>query len=268
LQNTAAAARQKYREIKTGPLPIIADVTTCPGSPVLLSSQGGGKFNFYSDAAGQNLVGTGSTFTTPPITTAANYYISNMDSLFESALVPINIVLVKPVVQFSFAPNPVPVSAKGIVTFTDETPLARQWHWSFGNGTHSNESNPKVKYTQPGQYQVKLVVTNLDGCVDSLTQMVEVKYTDYLPTWTEKDIGIFPNPTPGLLHINLSEGIDQTAGIQIMVIDPIGRTVLQTTTYQTGLQQLNLGKLANGLYFVKIVGKHGSMVRRVEVQRK
>ncbi len=268
LQQATATARQKYRALKTSPLPLVTDLNICPGSTATLSPRGGSIFKFYTDVAGQHLVETGATFTTPPLTRVATYYISNVDSLFASPLVAVIISPAKPAVQFSFTPNPVLAAAKGTVFFTDETSQARQWRWSFGNGTQSEEQNPEVKYTQPGQYAVKLIVMNQYGCTDSLTRTIEIKYTDYLPVWTEKEVAIYPNPTPGLLNIGLSDGINPVAGIHISLVDLLGRVILQTTTYQTGLLPLNLSYLSNGIYFVRIRSQNGAIVRRVELLRK
>jgi PKD repeat protein len=43
------------------------------------------------------------------------------------------------------------------------------WFWDFGDGTGtSTEQNPTYTYTAPGTYDVKLVVTNLSNCQDSI----------------------------------------------------------------------------------------------------
>jgi len=44
------------------------------------------------------------------------------------------------------------------------------WQWRFGDGTASVQQNPTHTYTQPGMYDVQLVVTNILGCRDTLLQ--------------------------------------------------------------------------------------------------
>jgi len=47
------------------------------------------------------------------------------------------------------------------------------WHWDFGDGTGtSTVQNPKYKYTTAGNYNVKLIVSNLSHCKDSVTIQV------------------------------------------------------------------------------------------------
>lgn len=55
------------------------------------------------------------------------------------------------------------------VAFQDSsTGFVNQWYWDFGNGANSNLQNPIYTYTQPGIYDVTLIVTNLGGCTDTL----------------------------------------------------------------------------------------------------
>lgn len=46
------------------------------------------------------------------------------------------------------------------------------WQWSFGDNTGSSQQNPSHTYAGPGSYQVKLVVTDSNGCKDSITKTI------------------------------------------------------------------------------------------------
>ena len=50
------------------------------------------------------------------------------------------------------------------------------WYWNFGDGTTSTLRNPPPHvYSSPGAYQVKLVITGLDGCIsDTLRKLVAI----------------------------------------------------------------------------------------------
>ena len=47
-------------------------------------------------------------------------------------------------------------------------------NWNFGNGTSSNEQNPKITYDTIGFYEIKLIVSNEFGCKDSLSRFIHV----------------------------------------------------------------------------------------------
>jgi gliding motility-associated-like protein len=48
------------------------------------------------------------------------------------------------------------------------------YKWYFGDNSVSTDINPIKSYTRPGTYQVKLVVTTINGCTDSVSNSVVV----------------------------------------------------------------------------------------------
>jgi serine protease AprX len=50
-----------------------------------------------------------------------------------------------------------------IVKFTDFSKDANKWKWDFGDGTYSTAKSPKHTYSKPGNYSVKLTISNKDG---------------------------------------------------------------------------------------------------------
>ena len=265
LKQQAQAAQSKYQQIKTGPVIVRQIDSVCAGEITTIRPEGGQKFKFYADPEKKNLLSTGSAFNTPPVNSAAIYYVSNVDSLYESTLMPVNIILANTPANFKFSPDPVPAGAKGRVQFTDATLQARQWLWDFGNGTQSLEKNPVAQYKQPGVYPVTLRVTNKYGCTSLLTKTVEIKYVDYIQQWQATDFLIYPIPTEQFLTIKVSEGINATSGLTITLTDALGRRVWERVTYQTGPTEYDLSHLASGVYYLRISGQDGVTTRRIEL---
>ena len=59
-----------------------------------------------------------------------------------------------------------------IVNFTHNiTPTPIGFAWDLGDGTasQSNSANPSYTYNTPGSYDISLIMTTPDGCIDSLT---------------------------------------------------------------------------------------------------
>jgi len=46
--------------------------------------------------------------------------------------------------------------------------------WDFGDGTYSNETNPKHTYSSNGQFDVTLSIKTTDGCIDKIEQEIQV----------------------------------------------------------------------------------------------
>ncbi|MBL4586041.1 MAG: PKD domain-containing protein, partial [Flavobacteriales bacterium] len=56
------------------------------------------------------------------------------------------------------------------VIFTDESTDAQSWEWFFGNGAYSQEQNPSYTYSEVGSYTVTHVVTDINGCTDTISE--------------------------------------------------------------------------------------------------
>ncbi|HEY0110343.1 MAG TPA: PKD domain-containing protein, partial [Fibrella sp.] len=60
------------------------------------------------------------------------------------------------------------------VQFTNTSAGTVLSQWTLGNGSASSQQNPSAVYTLPGVYTVKLKVTNVGGCVDSITKTITI----------------------------------------------------------------------------------------------
>jgi gliding motility-associated-like protein len=70
--------------------PVVTPDEVCAGESASLEATGsGGTLNWYNDAAGSVLVGTGSPFVTPALVTTTTYYVQEDDGTCTSNLVPV-----------------------------------------------------------------------------------------------------------------------------------------------------------------------------------
>ncbi|HLO72034.1 MAG TPA: PKD domain-containing protein [Flavipsychrobacter sp.] len=78
--------------------------------------------------------------------------------------------------DFSFSPNA--ICNAGTIQFTDtvlytiSNVVSRSW--DFGDGGTSTSHNPSHAYIAPGNYNVRLIVTNAQGCKDTITKTVVI----------------------------------------------------------------------------------------------
>lgn len=153
-----------YRTGFTGPTTICARqpasfVNTSTPAPVsVLWNFGDG--NTSTDLNPTHHFATPNTYT---VTLTANY--GNCSETFTAPItvhaLPATAFTASP--RFSCAP---PLA----VTFQDQTPGAVSWNWSFGDGGTSTQQNPVHNYTGYGDFNVRLITTNANGCRDTLTQ--------------------------------------------------------------------------------------------------
>ena len=52
--------------------------------------------------------------------------------------------------------------------------LVNQWQWNFGDGNAANTQNSSHSFSTAGTYTIKLVVTDISGCKDSITKSISV----------------------------------------------------------------------------------------------
>jgi len=81
----------------------------------------------------------------------------------------------KPTADFS-SPNHANCSPT-LVSFTDLSINATSWLWDFGDGSSSLNQYPTHVYNVPGLYTIKLIVTNVLGCSDTL---IRINYIEIL----------------------------------------------------------------------------------------
>ncbi len=77
-----------------------------------------------------------------------------------------------PVANFTF--NPITCIGTNEL-FTNTSTLADQNNWSFGDGSTSSLVSPTHGYASAGFFDIELVVSTSFGCLDSITQQIEVR---------------------------------------------------------------------------------------------
>lgn len=127
--------------------------------------------------------------------------------------------------------------------------------WSNGATTASLTNVPNTGYT--------VTVSDPTGCVEPVVIDVTVGTSD--PS-TVKALELSPNPTTGLLNVNLK--MTQAATVQIEVVNTLGQTV---ETLQMGKttgvnQSIDLSNVPSGMYTVRVRMDNETAVRRVAVQ--
>lgn len=65
------------------------------------------------------------------------------------------------------------------VDLTDPPGTVLDWLWEFGDGNTSTEQNPLHVYQGAGTYQATLTITDIGGCVSTLTQVDTIDYIPY-----------------------------------------------------------------------------------------
>ncbi len=150
--------------------------------PITDGTVGRGPFKYFWNLGGNDV----STQATPirTYTKSGNYTIkltlSDTNGCTDSITKSFNLDIRFPVAKLSAQPSNANCPPL-LVKFKDESTLGmtgiRKWYWDFGDGTYSELKNPEKVYLKPGNFTVKLIITDSVGCTDTATgpDLVNIK---------------------------------------------------------------------------------------------
>ncbi|MDP3463439.1 MAG: PKD domain-containing protein [Bacteroidales bacterium] len=152
------------------------------------------------------------------------------------------------------------IDFEAVYTFedlSDNEPLTWDWEFEAGNPATSDEQNPTVVYTEDGEYDVSLTVSNIFG-EDTETKLgfvvvdlVSLRENDFVQV-----MNISPNPANGVVTIKTMQ-----PGTSIRLLSTTG-TVLLNVMVSDGEFRFDSKLFAPGLYVVEgIVPGKNKVVR-------
>lgn len=140
----------------------------------------------------------------------------------------------KPVAGYSFSQN------DNLVQFHNESRYGTSYTWDFGDGITSTEANPSHTYAEPGFYNVSLSVHNY-CCDNAATETLNIGMATGLQQTNEDKVSVFPNPSTGLVTIQLENNqagivtLYNYAGTMIDSYELNNSTTLDLSGYQKGI---------------------------------
>lgn len=155
------------------PTPAFAASQTnaCPGQPITfnnLSSPDAVSFAWtFGDGATSTDTVPVHAYDSPGVYTVS-LAVANANGCDSSSTIVNYITVEEPTANFSAFPT-VAFCPPLLVSFTDlSAGNIVSWHWDFGDGSFSTVQNPSHVYTFPGQFDVRLIIENSFGCIDTV----------------------------------------------------------------------------------------------------
>ncbi|WP_101443451.1 S8 family serine peptidase [Pontibacter ramchanderi] len=269
LRLNAKAALVKYQVMKAGPAPLAVSDTVCAGASLSLEPAGGKRFKFFADEAKTTLLGAGNKLELTALDKSTTLFVCNADSLFDSPVVPFEIVVASlPVAGFSIAQQQEILEPGQRIDFRNESEHSTSWRWNFGNGITSTEQHPSYTYELPGTYDVTLVVGSAYECSeDTVIRRIEIKQSGTVipPQEAPKQFQVYPNPAVHELHVTMPKA---DAALSVLMTDSMGRRVSpKLRSRMTHEAIYDLSGLAEGLYIVQLTYEQTTTTKRLLIIR-
>lgn len=225
-------------------LPVVdagSDVEFCESEPA---------FNFIGTPAGGSWSGNGVTNATfgtfdPSVTPigANTITYTYTDPVTQCVNTDDLIATINPLPTVLFDFNAI-VCEGSAETFTNNTILGDTYEWDFGDNTAiSGNVNPIHTYNSTGFFDIQLVATTVSGCVDSLTQTIEVREP---PT---ANFVILPDSACGPLTANFT---NFSTGIGALVFDWDFGNGQSSSNQNPGSQVYTAGVMADTVYYITL----------------
>ncbi|MDZ7879800.1 MAG: PKD domain-containing protein [Saprospiraceae bacterium] len=216
---------------------ITGNTNICQGSSTTLTATGSASYLWSNGATTPSVtVNQSGTFTVT---------VTNSSGCTGTASQTVT-VIPPPKADFGFT------TQGGRVNLTSLSTGASSYLWRFGNDTTSTQTNPTANYRTNGTYNICLLVTNAQGCRDSICKTINITRVDVKDLPKGLSFTISPNPTKDIVTVHLDFNRPFGAQDQLILTDVLGRQVFKSQNISTS-NNLNITDLANGIYFVQLL---------------
>lgn len=137
------------------------------------------------------------------------------------------------------------------VSFFNQSQNAKQYIWSFDDGTESNEINPKHIFNHEGAYQVKLIAVSDCGS-DDITQKVNIILGGVNSENFQSNYA-FPNPVSDKLNVKIS-GNSNLFNSYYRIVNYNGKLIKKG--HFDAENEINVSDIESGFYLLIIEGEY------------
>ena len=198
---------------------------------------------------------------TDTVTASGTYYLAALAGTCWSVACADTFVVYneQPTASFVGLPDTVLISAAAI-TLTG----APSGGIFSGNGITGSVFTPATAGV--GNHTITYTYSSPAGCSDFDAQMVYVKDNSGIESINyDNFISIYPMPTKGLLTINI--GVFSNDVFNYSIVNTVGKLVKTGSFTNQYTQQLDLGSLSNGIYFLKLQNDNVSYTKKLIIQK-
>jgi len=148
-----------------------------------------------------------------------------------------------------------------VVLFYNNSQNAVSYHWDFGDGSQSSDSNPYHMYSTTGSFDVALIANAAECKSDTSLRTIVVMLYEAIGEMNAQQLSLFPNPVGETLFLSRTFDVET----EYEISDISGRLV-ETGMLPVGENSISTRQIAEGAYVLSV--SNGEMVYRVLFVRK
>ena len=235
------------------PKPALDNINICVGESAVLRPENGTLFYFYDDPSLNSPIHKGTVYQTSVLQTSQSFYITGVDSLFESEVHEVQIIIEGINASFNLEQDTFLLDEAREILIENLSSNAVSWEWLLDGIIYSTDENPILSLDIPGSHDLSLVAKNAIGCISitnksfvilNVTGLEEVTSIYSKPT-------IYPNPVQGELFILSKKIRGQEAAYE--VLNHLGQIILnRKEVSKSETARLDISQLPSGSYFLRI----------------
>ncbi|MEM7370370.1 MAG: PKD domain-containing protein [Bacteroidota bacterium] len=163
--------------------------------------------------------------------------------------------------------------------YSSSSDYISSWRWNFGDGQSSTQQFATHTYDSDGVYAVMLEITTNSGCISRVRHRIRIRdceggtnrpldQTSALKTnlgrkLLSSPVQLYPNPSKGIFHLEAS--FTRSISVEWEIVDIRGQRLVHSEVGGSIVelrQQIDLSKMAEGVYFFQLRTEEGLMYRQ------
>ncbi|MDN5201420.1 S8 family serine peptidase [Fulvivirgaceae bacterium BMA10] len=161
--------------LSRGPKPNISNFKICEGESINITATNASNLSAYSEENLGTALQEGNSLTLGPFFSDTTFYVTNLDSTYESLAQQVLIDVDNLNPTFTFYLDSLDLNEKDVLHIDGIANNASQWEWFVNNSPAGNNESLTRSISLEETLDIKLITTGAYGCRDSVSQVIEVK---------------------------------------------------------------------------------------------
>ena len=243
--------------------PFFPNQIVCSGEEVLITPENGNVFSFFANETDLEAIHKGQEFLFTNIDNDTAIYVRGIDSLLESDAVRIDFIIEEFIVDINASTFDLELEENTLareVSLSAEGDGILDYEWFIDDVLVESIPMPVLFFDEPGEFEIKLIATNENGCRAEAIQFVRVTFPSVVTSTIDgfNETFLWPNPSNGIVFL--------PENLEFVAIHSISGNILDISPSDD--HSIDLSQLDDGIYFAVFLTKeHTTQVEKIVLRK-